>query len=867
MTRRRPFPRIATSSLTWEFLSRLFPPVVATALWLIPFAPFSRGNQAQTPPAQPTPLSTAKQSVAGDAQAPRPAQSVDQTIPLPLIADRAEQLDRLLEEINNQLIPKFVLAESRRKAAAQAAEMRRRSLQTGELLAGDPTSLDLEDEQRYWRSRGLEYTEERKLLTLRAGKLQEQIQTLDDQQREWAASWLQFLKTPGIETTVEHMKQQLDKIQAVKSQVQEQLNVVVSMQNQVSQQDQQISDLLLRVRQARELERGHLFEMDARPLWEARDSQSLEQDIGSSFRKSVIRSFTSAKEFVGSHLPATFTLATFYLLSLLGVFKLRRFVLGGEHPEVPAEALQVFARPYSVALSIVLLSAPIVAGQTFALAPIAVGFIFFLLYIVPVLRLLTLLIESRLQIFLYVLAIFYALCGIYLLVQLPKYFRRELYTLLIFAALVSFGWLARKMRINLSPEQNRYTRTLWIGIYAGVVILGGSLLADVVGFVSLSHVLGLSVLVGTFVAAAFFSVVRVLTLILSTVLHTNWARSLLEVRADAVERWGCRALSLAAFLLWLKAMLRLLAVYEGVVGTLSKLIHHPIGFGGMYFTLSGALTVVIVLLLGYAFANGLTIFLKRLVLPRLSLNRGVPYAISTMTYYFLLVLVAAAALSSAGVEMNKFTVLTGALGVGLGFGLQNIVNNFVSGLILLFERPIHVGDTVDVGGLVGVVRRIGARSSTILTFQGAEVIVPNNNLISNQVINWTLSSQWRRVDVPVGVAYGTDPERVIKLLVGVAESHPQVLLARPPLAFFLGFGESALKFELRFWAAQQDTWFQLQSDVTVAVAKALREAGIEIPFPQRDLHIRSVDSVAANVVSAGGDRASALLEDLKRGTN
>jgi small-conductance mechanosensitive channel len=217
--------------------------------------------------------------------------------------------------------------------------------------------------------------------------------------------------------------------------------------------------------------------------------------------------------------------------------------------------------------------------------------------------------------------------------------------------------------------------------------------------------------------------------------------------------------------------------------------------------------------------------------------------------------------------MNKFTVLTGALGVGLGFGLQNIVNNFVAGLILLFERPIHVGDTLDVGGLVGMVRRIGARSSTILTFQGAEVIVPNNNLISNQVINWTLSSQWRRVDIPVNIAYGTDPERVIKLLEGVAESHPRVLLARPPVAFFLGFGESALNFELRFWAAQQDTWFQLQSDVTVAVAKALREAGIEIPFPQRDLHIRSIDPVAGNAVSSEGDPISAFREDRKSGTN
>jgi small-conductance mechanosensitive channel len=255
---------------------------------------------------------------------------------------------------------------------------------------------------------------------------------------------------------------------------------------------------------------------------------------------------------------------------------------------------------------------------------------------------------------------------------------------------------------------------------------------------------------------------------------------------------------------------------------------------------------------GYALANAFTFFLKKAVLPKLPLNRGVPYAISTVTYYVLLLLVAVAALSAAGVELNKFTVLTGALGVGLGFGLQNIVNNFVSGLILLFERPIHVGDTVEVGGLVGMVRRIGARSSTVLTFQGAEVIVPNSNLISNQVINWTLSSQWRRVDVTIGVAYGTDPERVIKLLVGVAQSYPGVLLARPPMAFFLGFGESALRFELRFWSDQQDTWFQLQSDVTVAVAKAIKEAGIEIPFPQRDLHVRSIGvSVAENVANSG----------------
>jgi len=293
-----------------------------------------------------------------------------------------------------------------------------------------------------------------------------------------------------------------------------------------------------------------------------------------------------------------------------------------------------------------------------------------------------------------------------------------------------------------------------------------------------------------------------------------------------------------------------------MMGVVSDLFRRPIGIDEVHFTLGGALSVVLILLLGYFLANAFTFLLRKVVLPKLPLNRGVPYAISTIAYYVLLLLVALAALFATGVELNKFTVLTGALGVGLGFGLQNIVNNFVSGLILLFERPIHVGDTVEVGGLVGIVKRIGARSSTILTFQGAEVIVPNSNLISNQVINWTLSSQWRRVDVLVGVAFGTDPERVIKLLVGVAESHPGVLRERPPMAFFLGFGDSTLRFELRFWSAEQDTWFQLQSDVTVAVAKALKEAGIEIPFPQRDLRLRSIEASVAEDVANRGVRLS-----------
>jgi len=799
------------------------------------FAPFILSVEAQTPPARSSHTNGTKELSASEVPAVTPAKPVDQAIPLPRIADRAEELDHFLREISSQLIPKNQLRESERKTEEQAAEIHRRIMQARDLLAGASTPMELEDEQRFWRSLSLDFGEKRGLLTNRAAKLQEQIQTLDAQQPEWAATWMQIHESPGIEALVERTKEQLDKIQVAKSQVQEQLNFVLTLQNQVSQQDQQISDVLLRVREARERERSRLLELDSRPLWEGLDSQALQP----SFLRSFDRSFTTASEFVSTHKLALLSLASVYLLALCGLLKTRRYL--APPGEVPTEASRVFGRPFSVALLVSLIG----TGEYMASAPIGIAFVFYLLLLIPVLRILAPLIEPKFRTLLYVLSVFYALEGLHLLVQLPPFSRRELFALIVLAALVIFGWLARPSRVRSLAMQGRNYRFFVIGIRAGLALLAVSFVANIIGFVSLAQLLGLIVLVGPLVAAALYCGVRVLSLILGAMLHTPWARALLDVRADAIERLGIRVLALGATWLWLRSVLQLLAVYDSVIGIASSLLRRQIGFGRIHFTLGDAIGVVLVLLLGYALANTLTFLLRNLVLPRLRLQRGLPYAVSTITYYILLLLVALAALSSAGVELNKFTVLTGALGVGLGFGLQNIVNNFVSGLILLFERPIHVGDTVEVGGLVGMVRRIGARSSTVVTHQGAEVIVPNSNLLSNQVINWTLSSQWRRVDVPIRVAYGNDPERVIKLLVGVAESHPGVLLERAPAAFFMGFGDSTLNFELRFWSAWQDTWFQLQSDVTVAVAKALREAGIEIPFPQRELHIRSIGASAA----------------------
>ena len=239
----------------------------------------------------------------------------------------------------------------------------------------------------------------------------------------------------------------------------------------------------------------------------------------------------------------------------------------------------------------------------------------------------------------------------------------------------------------------------------------------------------------------------------------------------------------------------------------------------------------------FTLSRFLRFVLEEDVLPHVSLPRGVPAAISTGVHYVILLLGFVLAIGAAGIDLSRFGLLAGAFGVGIGFGLQNVVNNFVSGLILLFERPVQTGDTIEVGALVGEVQRIGIRSSTVRTFEGADVIVPNASLISERVVNWTFSDRQRRVDLNLGVTYGTDPERVIALLVAVGRAHPEVLGIPEPVALFAGFGESSLDFSLRVWT-RFEIFPRVRSEIGIAVNTALRNAGIEIPFPQRDMNVK-----------------------------
>jgi small-conductance mechanosensitive channel len=223
------------------------------------------------------------------------------------------------------------------------------------------------------------------------------------------------------------------------------------------------------------------------------------------------------------------------------------------------------------------------------------------------------------------------------------------------------------------------------------------------------------------------------------------------------------------------------------------------------------------------------------------MERGSREALVTITGYIGVAVAIIIALSVAGVQFTNLAIIAGALSVGIGFGLQNIVNNFISGLILLFERPVKTGDWIMVGDTEGYVKRISIRSTLLQTFDRADVIVPNSELISGQVTNWMLYDTRGRIRLPIGVAYGSDTQKVKEILLRIADEHPNVISDGTvvlPKVLFLGFGDSALNFELRAFIQNIDERVQVVSDLNFAIDAAFREEGVSIPFPQRDLHIR-----------------------------
>jgi small-conductance mechanosensitive channel len=609
---------------------------------------------------------------------------------------------------------------------------------------------------------------------------------------------------------------------------------VLAVSDRLVDRSTAVEDALERLQAATVAEGTSLFVRDRAALWQRNFAAALRSELP---RVPVeILAFNRSTREYARRDARPLAVQAFMAVILMIVFRSfstrARERLAGA-PEL-SRAAQLLERPYAIALLLVLLPSP-------ALHPLAPQ------RFLNVLALTMLFPVARIVIHATERANLTAFAGLFVLLFLDRIalalaplpaLASAAFMLALAIGLGLAFWFARRVRgAGDAPWLRRAAHLAMLG-------LALALLAEIGGWTNLAAVLGRGILASALTAVYAYAAVIALTALLSYALASPTFRrshvvdrnqTLLQHRLERGLRW-------LGVGFWLYLVLGALGLRSAAAEALRALLQAGVSVGALSLSLGDVLAFVLTLLTALLLARIVNRVLEADVYPRTSLPRGIPYALSTLVRYGFYTLGFLLALAAAGVQLGQLGIMLGGLGVGIGLGLQDVVKNFAAGLTLLFERRVHVGDTVQIPSqqIFGRVIAIGIRATVIRNFNGVDVVVPNNDLVSAAVTNWTLSDPLHRIEVAVGVAYGTDPDRVVALLLDVARSNDRLLAQPAPQALFKGFGESSLDFVLRAWT--DEDYESRTSALALAVHRSLCEAGIAIPFPQRDLHLASVSA-------------------------
>lgn len=592
-----------------------------------------------------------------------------------------------------------------------------------------------------------------------------------------------------------------------------------------------------------------LMRIDAPPMWAMGDDDGRALD---GLRTGLQVEIDFLRQYGAADAGNQRALHVLQLLLLAALLWLARRARRGDLPTATHPSYgRVLRRPFSSWLLLAMMAVPLFEPN----APLLLHQFAMLVALIPVLRMLPP--EAR--------GVFgpwpIAATGFYLLQRLEflllanaALYRGYLFGLALLAMVLTLWLLWRAHRTRAAMAPTRGMRALRIGAWIGVGLLAISALSNLFGNVSLAETLVSALIDSSYIALALYASVNVASALAHAGLHLAAGAGLRVVgdSAEAIARIVARAFGIAALAGWAIFTMQQFRVWRPAYALARDVLQHAFTFGEISISLGNVLVFAIAVVVAFLSARAVRYLLRQEVLPKMSLPRGVDNSVASLSYYAVLMLGLLLALSAAGFKVGQLAFVFGALGVGIGLGLQDVVKNFVSGLILMFERPIQPGDIVDVSGTNGRVRMIGMRSTTISTFEGADVVVPNGMLLSEKLTNWTLLDRRRRLDVPVGVAYGSDVPAVMVLLRETVEQTRGVAMSPAPAVLFTGLGASALEFSVRAWTHEYDDWVLIRSDLVSRIHAALVGAGIEIPFPQQDLHLRSVPEGWTATDRAGG---------------
>lgn len=761
-------------------------------------------------------------------------------VPTSQIAARAQALVDRLDTIQAQrplkalerIEPQIEELVATSTAAAERVEA---------VLSGPATPVEIEGQATRWKDLDRRFEDLQNQIRVEADALDVVLAEIDEQSALWKQTRSQARSTKAPEAVLQIIDKAVAALARAKKQVGGDLDSALMLLDRVYQAERRLRPTLERLEAAKtELAEGLWLQQD-KPVWSAaptwEEFAAVPGQIGSRLA-SIWQSFLPD---LRRHRVAVVLQGLIFLV-LAWLFSKTRFARAGREAAQENTKADALSHPWAVAYLASILMMPylhIDDIRSFQLVstPIALWAWY---------RALSDVVAPSLRI---------PVLGLALL-AIPELFRfvlpgqpvvnRVLITLDLAVALAGLLWLRRPERILSIPRQaigSPWLRILNVWMSALVPTLAVGLLAALLGYSIFADRIALFAIWGSVLGGAWAALVRITEEMTRSGLDSGGFDLLRMARTSkhALMFWVRRILRGLGLFAWVFATLTVSGLWSPAQYVLEALLSVSVGYGSVSISLGGILAFVLTLWLSWLLARFMSFSLDQEIFSRVRTAPGVSFALSTFARYAVLVFGFLVAMGAIGLSLDRVALLLSALGVGIGFGLQNVVANFVSGVILLFERPIRVGDWIQVDDLFGIVKTIGIRASKVRTFDGADVLVPNGDLIAARVTNWTLSDRKRRVVFPVGVAYGTPPRQVLGILADVARALPAVLADPEPTVVFRGFGDSSLDFEIRAWTDAD--WVVVSSDLAVAAYEALDAAGITIPFPQRDLHLRNIDEL------------------------
>lgn len=788
-----------------------------------------------TLPAQvPAPAPSAESPATAAAATPAPA-TPPAPVPVPLadVVAQAEAMTQRLQQMGVEPVPQTG-DDVATALPLLTKEITTRLEEEGRNLAPGVSLETMRDIEERWQRVNTRLDTWTRDLTVRATAIDQQTAALPDLRTTWTATLALARSSAAPKEITQRVDGVIKAIDSTGTALQARRTALLSLQTRVAEQSQRVANAQRALAAAQKAAVNNLWLQDSPPLWTA-SARASQQDLMDRGQASL----NTQWEQLGGYVRREWTkLVYLFLIFLTFAWLLpayfSRYQKSPEEEEKDAKdpvltrARRIIERPLSTASVLALMFTPLLFSEPPRLFWVMLA----ALGLIPIIILLRCLIERRLRPVLNLVILLFATAQIRALTAALPFVSRLILVAEMVGGLI---FLLRFIRAtDLVREKSFKSRSSGFVLRVCVLLFGLILVTNVLGYVALSTYLAAGFLASAYFAILIYGAARIIEGLACLALQV-WPLTNLRLvnrHRPKLRRRIARVIYIIAFLIWGRQTLDAFSLQRSAGEIAGGFFNAEIAVGSLHLSLGSVFAFGLTLWLALQLSRFIRFVLEEDVYGRLKLVPGSSYAISTILHYIILVVGILAAFAAVGVDMTKLAILVGGLSVGIGFGMQNIFNNFFSGLILLFERPVHVGDVIDVGGVTGTVQRIGIRASSIRLADNSVLIVPNGALISEKVTDRTIPSRKGRIDLRVRVTAETDPQKVIQILTEVASEHPLVTQQPLPEAFMKEFTADSLGIDLLAWTEHPSRVQRISSDITAAANTALRAAGIALaPSP------------------------------------